>query len=83
MVVSIIQAKESLDGALRDAARRIFDVCKKRSPEEPLVLGLCGGRSVVGLLSAIRAESETQPREILKRLQFFNHRLPIERKAEA
>lgn len=71
MTYTTIQAKESLPSALRQAAQEIFDVCKKRPAHEPLVIGLCGGRSVVGLLVALREESENQPKEILRRVQFF------------
>jgi 6-phosphogluconolactonase len=71
MSVEVIAAKGSLEGALGQVAQRIFKVCSSKGANEPLVVGLCGGRSVVGLLSALEQESVNQPRELLKRIQFF------------
>ena len=71
MSVEVIKAAGELEGALAQVARRIFKVCATKGSHEPLVLGLCGGRSVVGLLSALEKESAHQPKELLGRLQFF------------
>jgi 6-phosphogluconolactonase len=71
MTVEVLKASGDLDGALAQVARRIFKVCSTKSAQEPLVLGLCGGRSVVGLLSALERESVHQPKELLGRIQFF------------
>jgi len=71
MSATVIRAQGNLEGALRQVAQKIFAVCKSKSREEPLVVGLCGGRSVVGLLGALQAESVDQPRDLLGRIQFF------------
>jgi 6-phosphogluconolactonase len=71
MSVEVIAAKGDLESALTQVARRIFAVCSSKGADEPLTLGLCGGRSVVGLLSALERESIHQPKELLGRIQFF------------
>lgn len=71
MSVEVVTAKGDLESALTQVARRIFAVCSSKGADEPLALGLCGGRSVVGLLSALERESVNQPRELLGRIQFF------------
>lgn len=71
MTTSVIRAHGNLAGALRQVAQKIFAVCKAKGAHEPLVVGLCGGRSVVGLLGALHAESANQPRDLLGRIQFF------------
>ena len=71
MSVTVINAQGNLEGALQQVAQKIFDVCRARPSHEPLVLGLCGGRSVVGLLGAIEKESGNQPRGVVERMQFF------------
>ncbi len=71
MSAIVIRAQGNLEGALRQVAHKIFEVCKAKSSQDPLVLGLCGGRSVVGLLGALQAESVNQPRDLLGRIQFF------------
>jgi 6-phosphogluconolactonase len=71
MTATVVRAQGDLEGALRQVAHKIFAVCKAKTAQEPLVVGLCGGRSVVGLLSALQAESLNQPRDLLGRIQFF------------
>lgn len=71
MSPEILRASGSLDQALQEAARRVFQVLSQKSTEDPLVVGLCGGRSVVGLLRALRSEAATQPKELLARIHFF------------
>lgn len=71
MTIEIAAPREALDEKMRVAARAIFDVLSQRAKLEPLVIGLCGGRSVVGLLGALLTESREQPRDILERIQFF------------
>lgn len=71
MTREVIKANGALEEALGQVARRIFQVCAAKGPRDPLVLGLCGGRSVVGLLSALERESTNQPKELLGRIQFF------------
>lgn len=71
MNVEVIKANGDLESALERVAREIFKVCAAKTPEEPLVIGLCGGRSVVGLLSALERESANQSKELLGRVQFF------------
>ena len=71
MSTTIIRAAGNLDGALQETAKSIFATLKAQGSETPLTVGLCGGRSVVGLLSALEKESANQPKDILKRIQFF------------
>lgn len=71
MSVEVIAAKGELENALTQVAERIFKVCSSKGPSDPIVVGLCGGRSVVGLLSALERESSNQPKELLGRVQFF------------
>ncbi len=57
-------------------AEALFTELERLSTREHLVLGLCGGRSVVGLLTALRGwflsgSISTKRSELLKRLQFF------------
>jgi 6-phosphogluconolactonase len=67
----ILSAGQSLDASLDRAAEAIFSVLKDQPKDAPLVIGLCGGRSVVGLLGALERCSVSQPPEILRRVQFF------------
>ena len=71
MTATVIRSQGNVEGALRQVAQKIFEVCKSKGPQEPLVVGLCGGRSVVGLLGALQSESANQPRDLLGRIQFF------------
>lgn len=67
----VIQAHGGLDAAFEKVAREIFALFQKKGVNEPLVLGLCGGRSVVGLLKALRKIAIEFPAELLGRVQFF------------
>ena len=71
MGTNIINAQGGLEEALGRVACSIFAVLKAQATGEPLTIGLCGGRSVVGLVSALEKESRSQPRDLLRRLQFF------------
>jgi 6-phosphogluconolactonase len=71
MAIEIAAPHESLETKLQVAARTIFHVLAKKPAGEPLTVGLCGGRSVVGLLGALLAESHAQPQDILSRIHFF------------
>ena len=71
MTATVIRSQGNLEAALRQVAQKIFEVCTSKGPQEPLVVGLCGGRSVVGLLGALQTESADQPRDLLGRIQFF------------
>lgn len=71
MAVTIIQAKDALETALQQTARNIFAVSATKKPTGPIVIGLCGGRSVVGLLGALLKESQNQPKDVLGRIHFF------------
>jgi 6-phosphogluconolactonase len=71
MSTEILRAKDSIDQALQKAARRVFEVLSQKRSDEPLVLGLCGGRSVVGLLKVLRSEVASQAADLLARVQFF------------
>lgn len=67
----VIQAQGGLDAAFEGVAQEIFTLFQKKGVHEPLVLGLCGGRSVVGLLKALRTVATHFPAELLQRVQFF------------
>jgi 6-phosphogluconolactonase len=69
--MKILSATQGLDAAFDEAARSIFALFSTKSAAEPLVLGLCGGRSVVGLLQALRRVSSDLPQELMRRVQFF------------
>lgn len=71
MTATVIKARGNLEGALQEVAQQIFAVCTSKGPDAPLVVGLCGGRSVVGLLGALQKESSHQPKDLLGRIQFF------------
>jgi 6-phosphogluconolactonase len=71
MAVEIVQAGASLERALLEAARKIFSTLAAQPKDAPLTIGLCGGRSVVGLLTALERESHQQPGDLLGRVQFF------------
>lgn len=71
MSVEIVSPGTSLEEKLAAAAVAIFDTLKSLPRTDRLTIGLCGGRSVVGLLGAIQAESKNQPRELFDRLEFF------------
>jgi len=71
MTLEILSSVGSLELQMVEAARNIFALLGSCSAREPLVLGLCGGRSVVGLLQAMLDESCHQPRDIMRRIQFF------------
>ena len=62
---------QALAIVLAEVARHIFAVCRQQPAGTPLVVGLCGGRSVVGLLAAVEAEAAAQPADLLGRIQFF------------
>ncbi len=71
MAVEIVQAGASLERALLEAARKIFSTLAAQPKDAPLTIGLCGGRSIVGLLTALERESHQQPGDLLGRVQFF------------
>jgi 6-phosphogluconolactonase len=71
MGLEIVGGVGSLEEKCLVAAASIFEVLAARPSNEPLVIGLCGGRSVVGLLKALEQASKTQPRELLRRMHFF------------
>lgn len=71
MALEIISGTGSLEEKCLVAAASVFQVLAARPSNEPLTIGLCGGRSVVGLLKALQQASQTQPRELLSRIHFF------------
>lgn len=71
MSVDFVAPGASLEHKFSIAAQAIFDVLKQKAEDEPLVVGLCGGRSVVGLVKALRDESAHQPKTLFQRVQFF------------
>jgi 6-phosphogluconolactonase len=71
MTIETISAQHDLDAAFNKVAQAIFRYFAEKPVDEPLVLGLCGGRSVVGLLQALRKASEMFPKEVIRRVHFF------------
>lgn len=71
MTVEILSSESSLEQQMAVAAKRIFSLLASRPSHEALVLGLCGGRSVVGLLRAMLGESRNQLQDSIRRVQFF------------
>lgn len=71
MAIEVIEANGSLDAALCKVARTIFSVLKARDKNEPLVIGVCGGRSIVGLLTSLKNEAAYQPKNLMERVHFF------------
>ena len=75
MAQQLIKEKDSTQ-LFQRTAEALFIELEGLSNREHLVLGLCGGRSVVGLLSTLRGwvvSGSISPKrsELLKRLQFF------------
>lgn len=60
-----------LEEKLLSAAATMFEVLKAQPQATPLVIALCGGRSVVGLVQAFLRESAHQPHDLLARIHFF------------
>jgi 6-phosphogluconolactonase len=71
MAIDVLCPGASLETKLSEAAAVVFEVLKQQPQSTPLVVALCGGRSVVGLLQALLRESTSQPAELLGRIQFF------------
>ncbi|MFN4895575.1 MAG: 6-phosphogluconolactonase [Pseudomonadota bacterium] len=71
MAVEILQPGAPLAEKFNAAVASIFQVLNQQPQGSPLVVALCGGRSVVGLLQVFLRQAVHQPSEILKRLQFF------------
>jgi 6-phosphogluconolactonase len=71
MAAIVVKARGNLEGALQEVAEQIFALCASKESGTPLVVGLCGGRSVVGLLGALQRESAHQTKDLLGRIQFF------------
>lgn len=71
MSFEVVSAKESIDRAFDQAAKAIFSACAGAPKEQFPVVALCGGRSVVGLLGALKRESAHQPSGLMHRIHFF------------
>ncbi len=71
MPVEGIGKSGSLEVKLLAAAATMFEVLKEQPEARPLVIALCGGRSVVGLVHAFLRESVQQPKDLLARIHFF------------
>ena len=71
MGLEIVGGTDSLEEKCLCAAAAIFEVLAAQPANEPLAIGLCGGRSVVGLLKGLEQVSKTQPSELLRRIHFF------------
>jgi len=71
MRVQQIADGSSLEEKLVSAVHSIFGVLAQLPADTPLALGLCGGRSVVGLLKAFAQASVNYPRDLMQRIHFF------------
>lgn len=71
MTIDVVCPGAPLESKLVAASTKLFQVLNQQPQTSPLVVALCGGRSVVGLLQALLRESASQPPELLRRLQFF------------
>jgi 6-phosphogluconolactonase len=71
MGMEIVSAKGGLDAAFDKAAKALFAVCDKVPADSAPVIALCGGRSVVGLLGALKREAAHQPAGLMQRIHFF------------
>ncbi len=71
MSMEVVSAKGDLDAAFDRAAKAIFAVCAQVPLGSDPVMALCGGRSVVGLLGALKRESVNQPAGLMQRIHFF------------
>lgn len=71
MALEILNPSAPLESKFSVAVERIFQVLNQQPSSAPLVVALCGGRSVVGILQALLSESTNQPPELLKRIHFF------------
>jgi 6-phosphogluconolactonase len=69
--MKILSAQHNLDAAFDEVATAIFTEFARKPKDEAIVLGLCGGRSVVGLLQALRRSSGSLSKELIRRVQFF------------
>jgi 6-phosphogluconolactonase len=71
MKLEVIGGTGALEEKCLRAATAMFDVLAAQPGNEPLAIGLCGGRSVVGLLKGLEQASKTQPSALLRRIHFF------------
>lgn len=63
--------KESLTESSRVAVERIVEVLRASDSQKPLVVGLCGGRSVGAILDALAQELRQAESQLRDRLHFF------------
>jgi len=61
----------SLEEMFLAASTKMFQVLKEQPHSKPLVIALCGGRSVVGLVQAFLQQALDQPKDLLARVNFF------------
>lgn len=71
MNVQVLADQGSLEDKNLVAARAIFEVLERQTSDTGVAVGLCGGRSVVGLLRAILKIALGQPTPVLQRTHFF------------
>ena len=71
MKPEIYRAKHAIEEALRNTAKEMCAILAQEPSDTPLAIGLCGGRSVVGLLKAFQSELTRQSPALLKRLHFL------------
>jgi 6-phosphogluconolactonase len=63
--------EESLSESSHQAVGRITEVLRASDPHKPLVVGLCGGRSVGAILDALAQELRQADQQLRDRLHFF------------
>ena len=71
MATEVLHVTESLEQTCRNLVKKMLDVLYAKPLEAPLAIGLCGGRSVVGLLDALEQELREAPTSFVSRLHFF------------
>jgi 6-phosphogluconolactonase len=71
MSIQILQVANGSDSALEQAGKAAFDVMTEVPHDQPIVVGVCGGRSVVGFLRALQTQLSTRDQELVRRVHFF------------
>jgi 6-phosphogluconolactonase len=66
-----LEGEMILEDRFKGAATEIFKELSSKPGSGALVVAVCGGRSVVGLVKELAQEARSQSAETLKRLHFF------------
>lgn len=71
MAIEVLHVTESLEQTCHNLVKKILDALYAKPLDVPLAIGLCGGRSVVGVLDALEQELREAPESFVSRLHFF------------